>query len=101
MGEDGAIGKLDEAVDDALRMDDHLDLIEGQVEKPHGLHHFETLVHERRRVDGDLAAHRPGRVRERLVGFTDAQLSIPLIILAIVGLGIGIAVSGDSDSVSN
>ena len=25
----------------------------------------------------------------------------PLIILAIVGLGIGIAVSGDSDSVSN
>ena len=32
-----------------------------------GLDHLEALVHQRRRVDGDLRAHRPGRVRQRVV----------------------------------
>ena len=33
-----------------------------------GLDHLEALVHQRRRVDRDLRPHRPGRVRERLLG---------------------------------
>ena len=39
----------------------------GRPEEVVGLDQLEALVHQRRRVDRDLAAHRPGRVRERLL----------------------------------
>ena len=39
----------------------------GDAEQVVGLDHLEALVHQRRRVDRDLAAHRPRRVRERLL----------------------------------
>ncbi len=47
-------------------MDDHLDLVAWNAEQPMRLDHLESLVGERRRVDGDLLSHRPGRVGERL-----------------------------------
>ena len=40
----------------------------GDAEQPVRLDHLEALVHHRRRVDRDLAAHRPVRMRARLVG---------------------------------
>ena len=40
----------------------------GDAEQPVRLDHLEALVHQRRRVDGDLAAHPPGRMAERVVG---------------------------------
>ena len=39
-----------------------------------GLDHLEALVHQRRRVDRDLAAHRPRRVLERLLDRHGVQL---------------------------
>ena len=47
-------------------MDDDVDLVGGKAEQPVRLDHLEALVHQRRGVDGDLAAHLPGRVLERL-----------------------------------
>ena len=40
----------------------------GSAEEEVRLDHLEALVRERRRVDRDLRAHRPGRMRERLLG---------------------------------
>ena len=57
----------DEAVDQRLRVHDHVDALVRRAEQVVGLHHLQALVHQRRRVDRDLAAHRPGRVRERLL----------------------------------
>ena len=39
----------------------------GKAEEMMRLDQLEALVHERRRIDGDLGAHRPGRVRDRLL----------------------------------
>ena len=39
----------------------------GEPEQVVGLDQLEALVHQRRRVDRDLAAHVPGRMRERLL----------------------------------
>ena len=57
----------DERVDDRLRVHDDVDALVGHPEQVVGLDHLEALVHQRRRVDRDLAAHRPRRVRERLL----------------------------------
>ena len=40
----------------------------GHVEQPVGLDDLEALVHQRRRVDGDLAAHLPRRMPQRVFG---------------------------------
>ena len=40
----------------------------GHIVQPVRLDDLQALVHERRRVDGDLGAHRPGRVRQRVRG---------------------------------
>ena len=58
--------RLDERVDDRLRVHDDVDPVVRRAEQPVRLDHLEALVHQRRGVDRDLAAHRPGRVRERL-----------------------------------
>ncbi len=62
-----AVNVLDHRMDDALRMDHDLDRSRADAEQPVRLDHLEPLVHHRRRVDGDLAAHHPVRVRARFV----------------------------------
>jgi hypothetical protein len=41
------------------------DLIGFEVEEPASLEHFESLVEQGRRIDGDALPHRPGGVRQR------------------------------------
>src|SRR5215208_506596 len=48
-------------------MHDDVDLVVRDAEQVVSLDQLEPLVHQRRRVDRDLAAHRPRRMRERLV----------------------------------
>src|SRR5688572_31467390 len=59
---------------DRLRMDDDLDLIGTYTEQPVRLDDLETLVHQRRRVDGDLPAHLPCRMTKRLIRRHPLQL---------------------------
>ena len=49
-------------------MDDDVDLVGGHVEQPVRLDDLEALVHQRGRIDGDLAAHLPRRMTQRLLG---------------------------------
>ena len=74
MGQGRAVAQLDEAVDDRLRVDDHVDVVIRGAEQVVGLDQLEALVHERGRVDGDLAAHRPGGMGERLLDGDRLQL---------------------------
>ena len=53
------VGKLHSTVDYRLRMNQHLDLVGIDTEKPFSLDDLESLVHHRRRVDGDLRSHVP------------------------------------------
>ena len=64
----GAVAEADEAVHDRRRVDDHLDPLVRQAEEIVRLDHLEPLVGESGGVDGDLRAHRPGRMREGLLG---------------------------------
>src|ERR1700733_5915732 len=48
-------------------MDHHVDLVGPHAEKPPRLDDLEPLVHHRRRVDRDPAAHLPVRMREGLL----------------------------------
>ena len=57
-------------MDDALRMDDDLDRVVVDIVQPVRLDDLQALVRERRRVDRDLRAHRPGRVAEGLLRVT-------------------------------
>jgi hypothetical protein len=68
-----AIGELDDAVDQRLGMNDHVDPLVGCPEEMVGLHHLEALVHQGRRIDRDLAAHRPGRMVQGLLDGYIAQ----------------------------
>ena len=47
----------------------------GKPIQPSSLHDLECLVHQGRRVDRDLRAHPPGRMRERLLGGDRCELS--------------------------
>ena len=67
LGLQGAVDEPDGRVDDALRVDDHLDRVVADIVQPVRLDDLQALVGERRRVDRDLGAHRPGRVAERLL----------------------------------
>ena len=67
LGLQGAVHEADGRVDDALRVDDDLDRVVADIVQPVCLDDLQALVGERRRVDGDLGAHRPGRVAERLL----------------------------------
>ena len=62
-----AVAQRDERVDDRLRVHDDVDAVVRRAEQVVRLDHLEALVHQRRRVDRDLAAHRPGRVAQRLL----------------------------------
>ena len=74
LGHGGAVGELDHRVHDRLRVDDDLDAVVGRAEQLVGLDHLEALVHQRRRVDGDLRPHVPGRVGQGLVDGDAGQL---------------------------
>jgi len=63
---DRAVDKLDQRVDDALVMDEHVDAFERQAKEPVRLDDFKALVHQRGGVDGDLGAHGPRRMAQRL-----------------------------------
>ncbi len=60
------IGEFDHAVDDRLRVHQNVDLIRRQRKQIRGFNDFETLVHHRRRIDGDLLSHAPVRVFQGL-----------------------------------
>ena len=62
-----AVDVLDQRMDDALRVDQHLDALGRHVEQPVRLDHLEALVHHGRRVDRDLAAHHPVGMRAGLL----------------------------------
>src|SRR5690606_27544164 len=63
-----AVAEGDEGVDDGLGVDEDGDPLRREVEEPPCLDHLQPLVGERGRVDGDLGAHAPVRVRQRLRG---------------------------------
>ena len=65
---DTTIDELHGGVYDRLRMDEHLDAIDRQVEEPTCLDDLEALVHHAGGVDGDLSTHLPVGVLERLCG---------------------------------
>ena len=68
LGLQGAVDKANGRVDDALRVDHHLDRSVGDIVQPVRFDDFQALVGERRGVDRDLRAHRPRRVAEGLLG---------------------------------
>jgi hypothetical protein len=57
VGERRSVAEGDEGVDDRLRVHDHVDALVRRPEQVVGLDDLEALVHQRRRVDGDLGAH--------------------------------------------
>ena len=67
VGERRAVAQADQAVDDRLRVHDDVDPLVRDAEQVVGLDQLEPLVHQRRRVDRDLAAHPQVGMRERLV----------------------------------
>ena len=52
-------------MDNALRMHDYVDFVRLHLKQVHCLNDLQALVHQRRRVYRDFAAHAPGRVSER------------------------------------
>ena len=71
----GAVDVFDQRVDDALGVDDDLDLLALRAEKPMRFDDFEALVHHRRRIDRDLAAHAPARMGTGLLGRDVGELA--------------------------
>src|SRR3989442_3733315 len=69
-----SVGELHHRVHHRLRMNDDVDLIGADAEEPMRLDHLEALVHQRRRIDRDLASHPPGRMLQRLFGGDARQL---------------------------
>src|SRR5207247_5271430 len=65
--ERGTVCELDHGMNNALRMDDDLDALHLDVEKPMGFDHFQALVEERRGIDCDLRSHVPGWMFQRLL----------------------------------
>ena len=57
-------------------MDDDLDAIHRDAEQMMRFDRLQALVHQRRRVDGDLAAHPPRRVCQRFLDADGAQLLV-------------------------
>ena len=76
LGDGGAVGELDHRVHDRLRVHHHLDAVVADAEQLVGLDHLEALVHQRRRVDGDLRTHRPGGMGQGVVDGDVGQLGL-------------------------
>ena len=60
------IGEFDHGMDRALRLYHNSDLIVGHGKEMMRLDHFEAFIHERGRIDRNLATHVPRRMAERL-----------------------------------
>src|ERR1700751_5932535 len=61
------VPKLDEPMNDGLRVHEHIKLVGSEREQVMGFDQFETLVHQRCRIDGYFRSHRPARMFERLL----------------------------------
>src|SRR5207249_8560906 len=72
--ERGAVAEADERMHDRGRVHDDLDLLVRNAEQEVSLDQLEALVRKRRRVDRDLRAHVPGRVRQSGAGCYVLQL---------------------------
>ena len=59
LGLHGAVGEFDHGMDDTLRVDDYLDLVEGHSKQPACLDDFQALVHQGGGIDGHLGPHVP------------------------------------------
>ena len=62
-----AVAIIDKAVHDGLRVDQHIEPIGADREEMMRLDELERLVHQRRRIDGDLRPHGPVGMGERLL----------------------------------
>ena len=49
-----------------LRMHHHFHALRGEIEKPAGLDHLETFVHQGGGIDSDTIPHLPGRMLQRI-----------------------------------
>ena len=67
LGLDRAVHELDERVDDAFRVHNCLDAVIWHPEQAMRLDDLQPLVHQGGGIDGDLGAHVPGRVVQRIV----------------------------------
>lgn len=61
---------------DGLRVDEYFYLLGRHTEEPARLDDLETLVHQRRRIDGDLRSHVPGGMAQRVCRSDMAQLLV-------------------------
>ena len=66
LGQHGPVPELHQRVDDALPVHHRVHLLQGKAVQPHGLDDLQPLVHQRGRVDGDLGAHAPVGVLQRM-----------------------------------
>ena len=62
--DDCAILIFHRGMDNALRMHQNLNLIYIYIKQPFRLHHFQALIHQRCRINRNLLAHVPVRVRQ-------------------------------------
>ena len=67
MDEDGAVDGLHQGMNRPLGMDDDIDLVVGEAEQKVRFDDLEPLVHQCRRVHGDLRPHGPHRMGQRLL----------------------------------
>ena len=67
MDEDGAVDGLHQGMNRPLGMDDDVDLVVGEAEQKVRFDDLEPLVHQCRRVHGDLRSHGPHRMGQRLL----------------------------------
>ena len=63
-----AVAEFDQAMHHRLRMHQHVDLFGRHREQMMRLDQLEALVHQARRIDGDLRPHRPIGMAQRLLG---------------------------------
>src|SRR4030042_482408 len=66
--------ELHQGVDDALPVKEDVDAVQGDIEQPAGLDALQPLVEEGSAVHGDLLAHLPVGVPQRLLGCDAVQL---------------------------
>ena len=74
MGLHASVRELDHGMDCALRLHDDTDLVIRHIEEMMRFDNLKTFVHQRRGVDGDLGAHIPRGMSERLLGSDPLQL---------------------------
>ena len=74
MGLHASVRELDHGMDSALRLHDDTNLVIRHIEEMMRFDNLKTFVHQRRGVDGDLGAHIPRGMSERLRGSDPLQL---------------------------